>query len=96
MTSIRVDAEAIAALGETLADLGTQLAAAESGRADRWALGPGASAEAFDDLLTHWRRQRLVLSEALAELGEGARGAGAVYVDAERLIGGRFLLGGQW
>lgn len=96
MTSIRVDAEAIAELGVVLQDVAEGLARTHDARADRWALGPGSSAEAFDDLVTHWRRQRLALATALADLGDAAQEAGGVYVSAEQAIGGRFTVGGQW
>jgi uncharacterized protein YukE len=96
MTRIRIDAEGIAELGATLEDLADSLAHARDGRADRWALGPGDSAAAFDDLVTHWRVQRLALARSLADLGAAARTAGPVYVSAEQAIGGRFLVGGLW
>ena len=59
---------------------------------DRWALGCEQSSEAFDDLVAGWRRQRLVLAEALTDLADKAQVAGAAYVDVEH--GARQSLGG--
>jgi uncharacterized protein YukE len=95
MTTIRVDAAEVSRLGDALHALAEELAASGDGSIDRWALGPGRSATAFEDLVGHWRLHRLRLAQALATLGDGARAAGGLYADTERAIGGRLTIGGD-
>ncbi len=95
MTTIRVDATEVARLGDALHALAEEVAASGDGSVDRWALGPGRSGAAFEELVGHWRLQRLRLADALAQLGDGARTAGGLYADTEAVIGGRLTLGGD-
>lgn len=95
MTSFRVDADEVRAFGEALCALAEEVAASGNGSIDRWALGPGASGAAFEELISGWRLQRLRLAEALDQLGQGARIAGGLYVDTETAIGGRLIVGGD-
>lgn len=92
MTILRIDADVVAALGVSLGDVANALEATRDGAVDRWALGHGEASEAFDDLLSGWRRHRLALAEVLRELGDRAQLAGAAYVETEaaqrRLLGG--------
>ncbi len=93
MTTYRVDAGEVAALGEALLDLAEALARVGDPRPDLWALGPGESGTALGELLGGWRLVRLRTAEDLAALGEAAVAAGGLYVDTEsavrrRLVGG--------
>ena len=60
------------------------------GSVDRWALGGGEASDAFDHLLSGWRRNRLVLAEALRDLGDRAQVAGTAYVETESDVGRMF------
>lgn len=94
MTTFRVDADQVAALGAGLADLAVALAGqGEDARADSWALGGGEATAAFEVAVGHWRHERLALARALDSLGAAAATAGAVYVDTEAGVG-RSLIGG--
>lgn len=95
MTSFRVDPDEVARLGATLRVLADDISSAGDGSIDRWALGPGRSGDAFDELVSHWRLQRLRLSQALEALAHGASAAGGFYAETESVIGGRLLLGGD-
>jgi uncharacterized protein YukE len=92
MTRMQIGADVIAALGVSLGDVAADLEATGDGDVDRWAMGGGLSSEAFDDLLSGWRRNRLLLAEVLRDLGERAQLAGTAYIqaetDARRLFGG--------
>lgn len=83
MTSYRVDAAAVLAMGAGLVGLGESLALVGDPAADRWALGPGEVGPAVEELLGGWRHARLVLAASLAELGEAAAGAGGLYLDVD-------------
>ena len=83
MTWIRVDAAEVAELGVALAETGADLLLMGDPAADRWALGPGESGPALEELLGGWRRVRLALGGSLSELGEAVVGAGALYLDTE-------------
>jgi hypothetical protein len=96
MTRIRVSAEEIAALGQSLA----QVAADVRSTADRtareaWALGPGASAGTLVAVAGDFDHQRLVLGRALAELARIAQLAGGGYAEVEAEVRGS-LGGGAW
>lgn len=96
MPIIRVDADDVASLGVGLTELADELAAQpDRADADRWALGPGESGEAFVDLVEQWRRARLELAHALRELGEAATRAGGAYLDTEESASAAFPLGGH-
>ena len=89
---MRIDADVIAELGVSLAEVAEALAATPDGSVDRWALGAGESSDAFDHLLAGWRRQRTVLPHALDDLGQKAPVAGGGYLHTEaqtpRMVGG--------
>ena len=74
MTRIRVDPAEVAELGVALAETGAHLSLLGDPGADRWALGPGETGPAVEELLGGWRRVRLSLAEALVGLGEAAGG----------------------
>ncbi|WP_392542436.1 hypothetical protein [Oryzobacter telluris] len=95
MTTIRVDAAAVAELGVALAETGADLGLLGDPGAERWALGPGDTGPAVEDLLGGWRRVRLALAESLTALGESAVGAGGLYLDTEAGVR-RSLGGGSW
>jgi hypothetical protein len=95
MTTIRVDATEVAELGVALAETGADLLLMGDPAAERWALGPGATGPAVEELLGGWRRVRLALGESLSELGDAAVGAGSLYVDTEAGVS-RSLFGGSW
>jgi len=95
MTAIRVDATDVAELGVALAETGADLLLMGDPAAERWALGPGATGPAVEELLGGWRRVRLALGESLSELGDAAVGAGSLYVDTEAGVS-RSLFGGSW
>jgi hypothetical protein len=94
MTTIRVDAAEVAELGVALAETGADLLLMGDPATERWALGPGASGPAVEELLGGWRRVRLALGESLTGLGDAAVGAGALYVDTEAGVS-RSLFGGS-
>lgn len=83
MSTIRVDAAEVAELGVALAETGGDLLVMGDPSTERWALGPGATGPAVEELLGGWRRARVALAGALVELGDGAVEAGSVYVDTE-------------
>jgi hypothetical protein len=95
MTIIRVDGAEVAELGVALAETGADMLLMGDPSADRWALGPGESGPAVEELLGGWRQQRTVLGRALSELGEAAVTAGSVYVDTEAGVQ-RSWVGGSW
>jgi len=95
MTTIRVDAAEVAELGVALAETGADLLLMGDPAAERWALGPGATGPAVEELLGGWRRVRLALGGSLTELGGAAVHAGALYVDTEAGVS-RSLFGGSW
>jgi len=89
---MQIGAEVIAALGVSLGEVADGLESTADGSVDRWALGCGQSSEAFDELLSGWRRNRILLATALRDLGDKAQVAGTAYVetesDARRMSGG--------
>ncbi len=93
MTTVRVDPEGVLGLGESLAEVAASLAAMGDPGADRWALGPGASGPALEELLGGWRHARLSLGGALVDLGDAAVEAGGLYLDTEAGVT-RSLVGG--
>ncbi|MFQ6170459.1 hypothetical protein ACK8HX_02535 [Oryzobacter sp. R7] len=95
MTRYRVDAEEVAALGVALHEAGLHLAQVGDVSAERWALGPGETGPAVEELLGGWRRSRLALAESLVALGEAALAAGDAYLDVEDATE-RALRGGSW
>ena len=95
MTWFRVDAAEVAELGVALAETGADLLLMGDPGADRWALGPGESGPALEELLGGWRRVRLALGDSLVDLGSSAVGAGSLYLDTEAGVSRR-LLGGSW
>lgn len=90
---MRIDAQVIAALGMSLAEVAGDLEAVRDGSVDRWALGAGQSSDAFDHLLSGWRQSRLALVEVLRDLSEKAEVAGTAYVETES--GARRMFGGE-
>lgn len=94
MSSFRVDAEQVAAIGGRLIDLADALAAQGNGSVDAWAFGPGRAAGAFEELVGSWQHERIRTCGALVELGEAATAAGGLYVQAESVTG-RSLIGGD-
>jgi hypothetical protein len=83
MTEIAVSPEEVAALGVALVEVATALG-------DLDVLGPGTgwlprgpAREAFEEVVTTWRRQRLRLEQSLGDLAAAAAAAGAVYLDVE-------------
>lgn len=95
MTTIRVDAAEVAELGVALAEAGADLLLMGDPAAERWALGPGRSGPAVEELLGGWRRVRLALGGSLSDLGDAAADAGALYLDTEAGVS-RSLFGGSW
>jgi hypothetical protein len=95
MTLIRIDAAEVAELGVALAETGADLLLMGDPGAERWALGPGATGPAVEELLGGWRRVRLALGGSLAELGDAAVDAGSLYLDTEAGVS-RSLFGGSW
>jgi hypothetical protein len=95
MSTIRVDAAEVAQLGSALVDTGAGLLLMSDPSAERWALGPGETGPAVEELLGGWRRARLALSRVLVDVGDAAADAGSVYVDTETGVS-RSLLGGAW
>jgi hypothetical protein len=95
MSRIRVDAAEVAQLGVALAETGADLLLMGDPGAERWALGPGATGPAVEELLGGWRRVRLALGGSLAELGDAAVDAGSLYLDTEAGVS-RSLFGGSW
>ena len=93
MSRLRIDAAEVAELGVALAETGGDLLLLGDPAAERWALGPGDTGPAVEELIGGWRRARLVLGAALVDLGEAAVEAGSVYVDTETAVS-RSLLGG--
>lgn len=87
---MQVGAEVIAALGVSLGEVAHALEATRDGSMDRWALGGGEASDAFDHLLSGWRRNRLALAESLRDLGNRAQVAGTAYVETESGVGSLF------
>ena len=66
MSSYRVDGAQVAALGLALSELAQGVATqGESVRSDAWALGNAAASGAFEEAMTHWRHERLLLAASL-------------------------------
>lgn len=95
MTRIRVDPAEVAELGVALAETGAHLSLLGDPAAERWALGPGETGPAVEELLGGWRRVRLSLAESLTGLGEAAAGAGVLYLETDDGVG-RSFTGGSW
>ena len=93
MSTVRIDAAEVAELGVALAETGGDLLLLGDPAAERWALGPGDTGPAVEELVGGWRRARQVLGGALVDLGAAAVDAGAVYVETETGVS-RSLLGG--
>lgn len=85
-----ISAEVVAALGVSLGEVAHGLEATRDGSVDRWALGGGEASDAFDHLLSGWRRDRLALAESLRDLGDKAQVAGTAYVETETDVGRMF------
>ena len=83
MTTYRVDADSVVALGGSLADLADSLAVLGDPQADRGAMGTGEVGPAFEDLVGGWRHVRLAVARDLAGLAEAAATAGGLYLDTE-------------
>lgn len=87
MTTIRVDAEAVAALGQDLRTLAGVLAALEATNgAESAAIGHDRVSAALDELLGNWSLMRRGLAEALDDLGAAAESAGHAYLLVEQGI----------
>ena len=96
MSSYRVDGAQVAALGQALSELAQGVATqGESVRSDAWALGNAAASGAFEEAMTHWRHERLLLAASLDDLGAAAATAGAVYHEAETGNVERLMIGGE-
>ena len=95
MSTVRVDPQDLARLAEGLAEMSTELAGTSDAAADAWALGPGETAAALDDVLGNWRRERLLLAEGLKDLGAAAAIAGMGYLDTEAAVSRSFVGGAQ-
>lgn len=84
MTTLRIDAEAIQALGTDLATLAEALETlGELDRASTRDLGHNTVSAALDELLGNWSLMRGQLARALDDLGAVAGEAGAAYLSAE-------------
>jgi hypothetical protein len=94
MPQIRVSAEDVTALGETLFEARDALLGIVDGLLDdnRWAFGTARSGDVLDEVLGNWRHRRLELARHLDDLGAAAQAAGGAYVEVEaanlRLTGG--------
>ena len=87
MTILRVDGEAIQALGAELRELSEVLAGlGETGRTGRRDLGHQEVAAALDALLGNWTLVRGQLARGMDALGELAGQAGAAYLFVEEGI----------
>jgi hypothetical protein len=96
MTRVRVDADAVGALGEAVTRLALELRDCAVEAADgSWAVGRGASARALTQVLGDFEHQRLVLGRHLDELGRLAQAAGALYAEVETNTT-TSLVGGPW
>lgn len=96
MPTIRVDADAIAGLGDGLVELADQLAAQpDRVDADAWALGGGESSRAFAELVGDWRRARLELVRGLHDLGVSAATVGGAYLETEHAVSAGLGAGGD-
>jgi hypothetical protein len=95
VTQIRVGPEEVARLGAAVAGLAADLRwSADRTREQAWALGPGQSRSALQDVVGDFEHQRLLLGRALAELGELAQRAGGGYAVVESRVGGALGGGG--
>lgn len=88
--TIRIDAEAVAALGASLLEIAGALESTPDAGPDRWALGPGESAPALDAVVSNWRHSRLLLARTLRDLGGRAQLAGGAYLRTEAEVTHRF------
>jgi hypothetical protein len=90
MTAMRVDADDVAALGESLLELRRYLSAYlgqdRATRAGVRAMGRGSAGGALDAVLSDWELRRRELCGHLDELGRLAHTAGAAYVSAEAAV----------
>jgi hypothetical protein len=90
MTAMRVDADDVAALGESLLELSRYLRAYlgqdRATGAERRAMGKGSAGGALDAVLSDWELRRHELCRHLDELGRLAGTAGAAYVSAEAAV----------
>lgn len=84
MTTLRIDAEAIAVLGDDLRSLAAVLAALDGAGATPGAdIGHEAVAAALRELLDNWSLTRRQLAESLDDLGAAAAVAGSAYLLVE-------------
>lgn len=86
MTAMRVDAEEVAALGDSLLELSRYLGQGQTTAVAGRAMGRGSAGGALDAVLSGWELRRHELSRHLGELGRLARTAGAGYVWAEAAL----------
>lgn len=85
MTTLRVDGQAIAALGADLLALSQVLESlGRLGPRSVGDLGHAEVARALDELLGNWTLMRRQVAEALGDLGEAAEQAGTAYLVVER------------
>lgn len=88
MPEIAVTADDLVRLGAELDEVRAFLVALERvSHTDPWAFGPGRTAGAVTDVLGNWERYRLLLARELEVLADGARTAGAAYVQVESQVG---------
>jgi hypothetical protein len=89
MTRLRIDADAIAALGESLTDHARALEeiSALPGLGEGFI---GYATDAIHDAVTDWERARVDICARLDHLAGLARSAGGVYVDTELAARARF------
>lgn len=85
MTEIAVSPEDVARMGDSLVEVSTVIG-------DLSLLGPeagwlpaGPALDAFTEVVTTWERLRIQLEQSVGALGESARTAGGLYIDAEEL-----------
>lgn len=87
MTTLRISAEDVAALGDRLGEIAEHLEseAAASGSGDDGFIGPSAQG-AVDGLHGDFELERVDLCERLRGLADLARSAGACYLDTEDMV----------
>ena len=90
MPEIRVSAEDLSRLGESLAEVSAFLGAlGHVGPVEPWALGPGSAAGALQAALGNWERRRIQLGRHLDELATAAQTVGGAYVQVESDVASR-------
>ncbi len=83
---MRVDADDVAALGESLLQLSHYLSQHRATADQRSAMGRGSAGGALDAVLSDWELRRHEICAHLDRLGESARTAGAAYISTEAAV----------